>query len=104
MVQRGLRDPVEARRFLHPSLEELHDPLLLRSMPEALARLREAIREKQKILIYGDYDVDGTASVVLLTKAIELAGGAARYHVPQPRKYGLSMRRWWKRPPPQAYG
>src|ERR1051326_2025852 len=92
MVHRGFSDPAAARRFLHPSLDELHDPLQLRGMPEAVARLRRAINEKQKILLYGDYDVDGTASVVLLTKAIGLAGGAAGYHVPHRLKDGYGMR------------
>ena len=92
LVHRGLRDPAAARRFLQPSLGDLHDPLTMRDMPRAVARLREAIRDGQKILIYGDYDVDGTVSVVLLTKAIELAGGAAGYHVPNRLKDGYGMR------------
>ena len=53
-------------------------------MSAAAERLCRAIRAREKILIYGDYDVDGTTSVVLLTKAIELAGGIATYHVPAP--------------------
>ena len=92
LVHRGLRDPAAARRFLQPSLDDLHDPLSMRDMPRAVARLREAIRDRQKILIYGDYDVDGTISVVLLTKAIELAGGAAGYYVPHRLKDGYGMR------------
>jgi single-stranded-DNA-specific exonuclease len=92
LVHRGLRDPAAARRFLQPSLDDLHDPLAMRDMPRAVARLREAIRDRQKILIYGDYDVDGTISVVLLTKAIELAGGAAGYYVPHRLKDGYGMR------------
>jgi single-stranded-DNA-specific exonuclease len=92
LVHRGLRDPAAARRFLQPSLDDLHDPLTMRDMPRAIARLREAIRDGQKTLIYGDYDVDGTTSVVLLTKAIELAGGASTYHVPHRLKDGYGMR------------
>jgi single-stranded-DNA-specific exonuclease len=92
LVHRGLGDPAAARRFLQPSLDDLHDPLTMRDMPRAVARLREAIREGQKILIYGDYDVDGTTSVVILTKAIELAGGAASHHVPHRLKDGYGMR------------
>jgi single-stranded-DNA-specific exonuclease len=92
LVHRGLGDPAAARRFLQPSLDDLHDPLTMRDMPRAVARLREAIREGQKILIYGDYDVDGTTSVVLLTKAIELAGGASSYYVPNRLKDGYGMR------------
>jgi single-stranded-DNA-specific exonuclease len=92
LVHRGLRDPAAARRFLQPSLDDLDDPLTMRDMPRAVARLREAIQDGQKILIYGDYDVDGTISVVLLTKAIELAGGAAGYFVPHRLKDGYGMR------------
>ncbi|MBI3473172.1 MAG: single-stranded-DNA-specific exonuclease RecJ [Candidatus Solibacter usitatus] len=89
---RGLCDPAEARRFLNPSLHDLHDPLRMRGMPEALARLRRAIEARERILIYGDYDVDGTTSVVLLKKAIELAGGEAGFHVPHRLKDGYGMR------------
>src|SRR5450432_3000702 len=92
LVHRGLADPAAARRFLDPSFDALHDPLAMRDMPAAVARLTRAILGREKILIYGDYDVDGTMSVVLLTKAIELAGGAAGYHVPHRLKDGYGMR------------
>src|SRR5947199_1710395 len=92
LVNRGFTDPVSARRFLHPSFDELHDPLLMRDMPAALDRLERAIHGGEKVLIYGDYDVDGTTSVVILTKAIELAGGAASYHIPHRLKDGYGMR------------
>jgi single-stranded-DNA-specific exonuclease len=92
LLSRGFSDPQSAKRFLTASLEDLHDPLLLTGMPEAVARLRSAIQAKEKILIYGDYDVDGTVSVVILKKAIELAGGEASYHVPHRLKDGYGMR------------
>ncbi|HEY2012745.1 MAG TPA: single-stranded-DNA-specific exonuclease RecJ [Bryobacteraceae bacterium] len=92
LIHRGLADPAAARRFLTPSLGDLLDPLAMRDMPQAVARLRKAIDAREKILIYGDYDVDGTVSVVLLTKAIELAGGVAQYHVPHRLKEGYGMR------------
>lgn len=92
LVHRGLGEAARARRFLAPSLDELHDPFALRDMTRALDRLQEAIRGGERILIYGDYDVDGTASVVILTKAIELAGGAAAYHVPHRLRDGYGMR------------
>ena len=92
LVHRGLGDPAVARRFLEPSLDDLHGPLTMRDMPRAVERLREAIRDGQKTLIYGDYDVDGTTSVVLLTKAIELGGGASSYHVPHRLKDGYGLR------------
>ncbi|HTP87515.1 MAG TPA: single-stranded-DNA-specific exonuclease RecJ [Bryobacteraceae bacterium] len=92
LVNRGLGNPDAARRFLRPSFEDLNDPLTLRDMPAAVERLARAIRDRERILIYGDYDVDGTTSVVLLTKAIELAGGQASYHVPHRLKDGYGMR------------
>src|SRR3954468_8966102 len=92
LLSRGFGSPVEARRFLRPSFDELHDPLLMRDMPAALERLERAVRGGEKILIYGDYDVDGTTSVVVLTKAIEMAGGAAGYHIPHRLKDGYGMR------------
>jgi single-stranded-DNA-specific exonuclease len=92
LLNRGFSDPRTARRFLCPSIDDLHDPQTLTGMPEAIARLRTAIERKEKILIYGDYDVDGTVSVVLLKKAIELAGGEAVFHVPHRLKDGYGMR------------
>lgn len=92
LAARGLSNVDAARRFLSPSLADLHDPLLMRDMDAAVERLLRAIRDGEKILIYGDYDVDGTSSVVLLTKAIELAGGAPTYHVPHRLKDGYGMR------------
>ena len=92
LVRRGYSDPAAARRFLRPSLDDLFDPYLMLGMQAAVDRLRKAIREGEKILIYGDYDVDGTTSVVLLTKAVQLAGGAASYKVPHRLKEGYGMR------------
>ena len=92
LAQRGLADPAAARRFLHPSFDDLLDPYLLLGMAPAIERLKRAIQTGEKILIYGDYDVDGTTSVVLLTKAVQLAGGAAGYHVPHRLKEGYGMR------------
>jgi len=92
LVSRGWSDPSAAQRFLRPDLEHLHDPLLLTGMRQAVARIKAAIQAKEKILIYGDYDVDGTVSVVILKKAIEMAGGEASFHVPHRLKDGYGMR------------
>jgi single-stranded-DNA-specific exonuclease len=92
LVLRGIRDAAEAGRFLHPSLAHLHDPYLMRGMREAVERLRRACSRAEKILIYGDYDVDGTTAVVLLLKVIELAGGQARFYIPHRLKDGYGMR------------
>ncbi len=90
--QRGIRDPQTAARFLRPSLEDLADPYRLRDMDRAVARLQAAIAANEHILLYGDYDVDGTTSVVILKKAIEMAGGHASFHVPHRLKDGYGMR------------
>jgi single-stranded-DNA-specific exonuclease len=92
LAARGFTDAAAARRFLRPAFEEMHDPLTLADMPAAIERIARAIRDREHILIYGDYDVDGTTSVVLLTKVIELAGGLAGYHVPHRLKDGYGMR------------
>jgi len=83
LFRRGYRDAALARRFLEPSLDDLNDPFLMLGMREALERLWRAISGGEKILLYGDYDVDGTTSVVLMKKAIELAGGEARFYIPR---------------------
>lgn len=92
LATRGYRDPAAARSFLCPSLDDLHDPALMAGMDAATERLRRAIANRERILIYGDYDVDGTVSVVTLRKAIELAGGSSEFHVPHRLKEGYGMR------------
>jgi single-stranded-DNA-specific exonuclease len=92
LIRRGFSDPESARRYLEASPAGLHDPLAMRDMAQAAARLAQAIRRREKILIYGDYDVDGAASVALLMKAIELAGAAADWHIPNRLKDGYGMR------------
>ncbi|MBS1875360.1 MAG: single-stranded-DNA-specific exonuclease RecJ [Acidobacteria bacterium] len=89
---RGYRDPAAARTFLEAPIEGMHDPWLLKDMDKAVERLLAAIRAKQPILLYGDYDVDGTSSVVILKKAIEIAGGVASFHVPHRLLEGYGMR------------
>ena len=92
LAVRGVRDPEEAARFLHPSLEHLHSPYLMLGMKAAVERLRAAIERKEKVLIYGDYDVDGTTAVVILKTAIELCGGVADFHVPHRIREGYGMK------------
>ncbi len=89
---RGFHDSDAARRFLSPSLDDLHNPMAMRGMDCALERLTRAIRDREKILIYGDYDVDGATSVAILKRSIELAGGVADFHVPDRLKEGYGMR------------
>lgn len=92
LAARGFTDVPTARRFLRPSLDHLHDPFAMRDMEAAAVRLAAAIREREKILIYGDYDTDGTVAVVLLAKAIEMAGGIVSYRVPDRFTEGYGLR------------
>ena len=66
LVQRGITNFDEAKDFFRPSLEHLHDPFLMKDMDRAVDRLQKAISDGEKILIYGDYDVDGTTAVALI--------------------------------------
>src|SRR5258708_35647613 len=81
LVAGGIEEPEVAARFLSPELGDLHDPLLMSGMRAALDRLEAALERKEKILIYGDYDVDGTTAIVILKTAIQLCGGSADFHV-----------------------
>jgi single-stranded-DNA-specific exonuclease len=92
LVSRGIDDPATAMKFLAPTLDDLHDPLRMKGVKSAIDRLDAAIERKEKILIYGDYDVDGTTAIVILKTAIELCGGAAGFHVPHRIREGYGMR------------
>jgi len=92
LVQRGITDAEAADRFLHPDLSHLHDPYLMLGMKTAIGRLQRAITTKEPLLIYGDYDVDGTTAVVVLKTCVELLGGVAEFHVPHRIREGYGMR------------
>ena len=91
LALRGITS-ANAANFLSPSLDHLHSPYLMRGMTAAMERLSAAIVNKEGILIYGDYDVDGTTAVVILKTAIELCGGAADFHVPHRIKEGYGIK------------
>lgn len=92
LVLRGVEEPEAAERFLNPLLSQLHDPFLMAGMEDAVKRLRQAIQRKEKILIYGDYDVDGTMAVVVVLSALESLGANIREHIPQRLTEGYGMR------------
>jgi single-stranded-DNA-specific exonuclease len=79
---RGYQDVASARIFLNPSVEQLHDPFLMLGMSAAVNRLLRAIDNQEPILIYGDYDVDGTTGTAVLLRALRMLGATAGYHVP----------------------
>jgi single-stranded-DNA-specific exonuclease len=92
LLLRGITTPEAAAAFLSPSLDQLHSPLLMTGMKAAVDRLEAAIERKEGILVYGDYDVDGTTAVVILKTAIELCGGSADFHVPHRIREGYDLR------------
>jgi single-stranded-DNA-specific exonuclease len=89
---RGIQDAASAQRYLAPQLSDLHSPHLMAGMQAAIERLDAAIERKDGILIYGDYDVDGTTAIVILKTAIELCGGTADFHVPHRIREGYGMK------------
>jgi single-stranded-DNA-specific exonuclease len=98
LVGRGFTTTSEAREFLHPSLGQLHNPLLMLGMKTAVKRLRAALVAGESVLIYGDYDVDGTVATVLLKTALERAAvmlnaptADIRYHIPHRLREGYGM-------------
>lgn len=92
LVMRGITESESAQRFLQPSLTHLHSPYLMTGMKAAVDRIEAAIEGKEQILIYGDYDVDGTTAIVILKTAIELCGGSVDFYVPHRVRDGYDMR------------
>jgi single-stranded-DNA-specific exonuclease len=91
LCQRGFSDPEMARRFLNPSLEHLHDPMLLADMGRAVERILAAIARKERIAIHGDYDVDGITSTVILRRALEMLGADVVHFIPERLKDGYGL-------------
>lgn len=92
LVQRGITTVDEAERFFHPSLRYLHDPFLMPGMDRAVERLNKALGSKERILVYGDYDVDGTTAVALVYKYIRNFYSNIDYYIPtrDDEGYGIS--------------
>jgi single-stranded-DNA-specific exonuclease len=93
LAARGVESEGEARRLLSPSLEQLHDPFLMLGMREAAARVLKAVDAGERILVYGDYDVDGTTGTVVLRRALSFLGAKTGYHVPHRFTEGYGIRR-----------
>ena len=93
LISRGYGEVDRALKFLNPSIDDLHDPYLLKDMDKAVARVLKAVDSGEKILIWGDYDVDGTTGTVVLRKALEIIGAKTDYHVPHRFRegYGLNV-------------
>jgi len=91
LIARGITEPDQAFAFLNPDTSHLHEPLLMLGMDVAVERLARAIAMGELVLLYGDYDVDGTTAVVLLKTAIEMLGGSVRFHVPHRLREGYGL-------------
>jgi len=91
LVSRGIAEAGQAYTFLNPDATQLNDPFLMLGMATAVERLERAIADREPVLLYGDYDVDGTTAVVLLKTAIEMLGGEARFHVPHRLREGYGL-------------
>ena len=88
---RGLGELEQARRFLSPSLADLHDPFALTGMRAAVDRILAAIERRERIAIHGDYDVDGVTSTVILRRALELLGGNVTHFIPERLRDGYGL-------------
>ena len=91
LAERGVQSAAEAEVFLHPRMEQLLDPYAMQGMAAAVTRVQAAIAGLEPILIYGDYDVDGTTAIVLLKTAIEMLGGKVDFHAPHRLREGYGM-------------
>ena len=93
LISRGYESVEDAHKFLNPSYENLREPFLMKGMKEAVGRILRAIENREKILIWGDYDVDGTTGTVVLRKALEILGAETGFHVPNrfTEGYGINI-------------
>ena len=94
LVKRGITSVAEARNFFRPKLSLLHNPFLMNDMDVAVARLNKALGKKERILVYGDYDVDGTTAVALVYKFLQQFSSNIDYYIPDRNEdgYGISKR------------
>ncbi len=93
LLNRGISTAAEARRFFHPQLNELLDPFLFRDMSIAVTRLNEAILRKERIMVYGDYDVDGVTAVALVYKFLIQFYSNVDYYIPDRYEEGYGVSR-----------
>ncbi len=93
LVQRGINSYDEAKAFFRPKLEDLHDPFLMQDMDKAVSRVDRAIKQEEKILVYGDYDVDGTTSVAMVYTFLKKLHDPIDFYIPDrySEGYGVSI-------------
>ncbi|MBA4495742.1 single-stranded-DNA-specific exonuclease RecJ [Paenactinomyces guangxiensis] len=91
LIRREIDDAVQAKRFLNPRLDDLYDPFLLDGMHEAVERIHRAIRQGEKILVYGDYDADGVSSTSLMIMVLRQLGADVDYYIPNRFREGYGI-------------
>ena len=93
LVERGIKTFDEARAFFRPSLEQLHDPFLMKDMSAAIERINRAIKRHERIMVYGDYDVDGTSAVALVYSYLQELNSNIDFYIPDrdSEGYGISF-------------
>lgn len=91
LLQRGIETYDEAKRFFRPSFEDLHDPFLMRDMDKAVARIEKAIANNENILVYGDYDVDGTTAVALMSSYLKTRTANVATYIPDRYEEGYGV-------------
>ena len=91
LLGRGVDTPEKAERFLHPSLSQLHDPFLMRDMDRAVSLIRQAVESGKRILVYGDYDVDGICASAIMTEALREMKADVRYRLPDRNRDGYGL-------------
>ena len=91
LIQRGIDDFGKAKKFFRPSLEDLHDPFLLKDMEFAVSRIEKAIENQENILVYGDYDVDGTTSVSMVSSYLKTITPNISTYIPDRYKEGYGV-------------
>ena len=94
LVVRGIRTADQARKYIRPSLDEINDPFLMRDMDKAVARLEKALQNGERILVYGDYDVDGTTAVALMYTFVKSLTDNVDFYIPDRylEGYGISFK------------
>ena len=92
LLNRGVSEPIDCATFLRPSLKQLYDPFAIANLRQAAERIAKAIRDREKIVIYGDYDVDGITATSILWHAITILGGTVEFYIPHriDEGYGLN--------------
>jgi single-stranded-DNA-specific exonuclease len=91
LINRGITDVVSAQQFLKPDLDAMHDPFLMDGMDLAVARTREALKNKEKIMVHGDYDVDGITSAALLIRVFRILGADVTWYMPHRLREGYDI-------------